>query len=110
MSIGSLRVMAKVSKPNMVTSEEARTIIDTLGPATNRQVYSSLKQVPVTVLSTPCSGYPGKCRRGTGSNFGGNPQWLFSRTLFCAEGYPGQTDLSPNRSGRLWERIDFSMG
>jgi hypothetical protein len=53
MSIGSLRVLAKVSKPNIVTSEEARTIIDTLGPAVNRQIYSSLKQVPVTFSVPP---------------------------------------------------------
>ena len=58
MSIGSLRVMAKVSKPNIVTSEEARTIIDTLGPATNRQVYTSLKQVPVTFSVPPAVDIP----------------------------------------------------
>ena len=52
-SIGSLRVMAKVSKPNIVTSEEARTILDTLGPAMNRQIYSSLNQVPVTFSVPP---------------------------------------------------------
>jgi hypothetical protein len=58
MSIGSLRVMAKVSQPNIVTSEEARTIVDTLGPAINRQIFSSLKEVPVTYSVSPAIDIP----------------------------------------------------
>jgi hypothetical protein len=58
MSIGSLRVSAKVSKPNIVTVEEARTILDTLGPAMNRQIYTSLKQVPVTFSVPPAIDIP----------------------------------------------------
>ncbi len=58
MSVGSLRVMAKVSQPNIVTSEEARSIVDTLGPAVNRQIFSSLKEVPVTYSVSPAIDVP----------------------------------------------------
>jgi hypothetical protein len=57
-SVGSLRVMAKVSAPNILTIEEARSILDTLGPAVNRQIYSSLKEVPVTYSVPPAVDIP----------------------------------------------------
>ncbi len=52
-SVGTLRIMAKVSNPAIVSAEEARTILDTLGPAVNSQVFSSLKQVPVAYSVPP---------------------------------------------------------
>jgi hypothetical protein len=58
MKVGSLRVMAKVSAPNILTSQEARSVLDTLGPATNRQIYSSLKEVPVTFSVSPAVDVP----------------------------------------------------
>ena len=58
MSVGSLRVLAKVSQPNIVTNEEARSIVDTLGPAVNRQIFSSLKEVPVTYSVSPAIDVP----------------------------------------------------
>ncbi len=57
-SVGPLRVMAKVSATNLVSSEEARAILDTLGPAVNRQVFSSLKEVPVTYSVPPAVDVP----------------------------------------------------
>lgn len=47
-NVGSLRVVAKVSSPDILSYEEARSILDTLGPAVNRQIFTSLKDVPVT--------------------------------------------------------------
>jgi hypothetical protein len=58
MSVGSLRLLAKVSDPNILSGEEARTILDTLGPAVNRQIYSSLKAVPVTYSVPPAVDVP----------------------------------------------------
>ena len=57
-SVGSLRVMAEVSAPNILSIEEARSVIDTLGPAVNRQIYTSLKQVPVTYSVPPAVDVP----------------------------------------------------
>ncbi len=48
LSIGPLRLMVNVSAPDMLTSQELIFIIDTLGPAMNRQIYSSMKEVPVS--------------------------------------------------------------
>ncbi len=56
--VGTLRVMAKVSSPTMLSSEEARAILDTLGPAVNSQIYSSLKQVPVAYSVSPAVDVP----------------------------------------------------
>lgn len=56
--VGALRVMAKVSSPVMLTSAEARAILDTLGPAVNSQIYSSLKQVPVAYSVSPAVEVP----------------------------------------------------
>jgi hypothetical protein len=58
LSIGSLRVLAKVSSLHIVSGEEARTIIDTLGPAMNRQIFSSLKDVSVTYSVSPAVDVP----------------------------------------------------
>jgi hypothetical protein len=56
--VGALRVRAKVSSPNILTSEEARSILDTMGPATNLQIFSSLKEVPVTYAMPPAVDIP----------------------------------------------------
>lgn len=58
MTIGSLRVMAKVTAPDIMTAEEARAVLDTMGPAVNRQVYSSLKEVPVSYMAPPAVEIP----------------------------------------------------
>ncbi len=58
LSIGTLRVLAKVTSLQLVTAEEARAIVDTLGPAMNRQVYSALKDVPVTYAVPPAVDVP----------------------------------------------------
>ena len=42
-SVGSLRVMAKVSDPYMLSGEEARAILNTLGPAVNQPDLLFLK-------------------------------------------------------------------
>jgi plastocyanin domain-containing protein len=41
-----------------MTSEEARAVLDTMGPAVNRQVYTSLKQVPVSFSVSPAVEIP----------------------------------------------------
>jgi len=57
-SVDSLRVMARVSAPGLMTYEEARAILDTLGPAVNRQTYSSLSDVPVSYSAPPAVEIP----------------------------------------------------
>jgi hypothetical protein len=58
MTIGPLRVTAKVSAPDILTSEEARAVLDTMGPAVNRAVYSSLKQIPISYSVSPAIEIP----------------------------------------------------
>ncbi|OGO31772.1 MAG: hypothetical protein A2136_03640 [Chloroflexi bacterium RBG_16_54_11] len=58
MKIGSLRLTARVSAPDILTSEEARSVLDTLGPAVNRQIYTSLKEVPLSYSAPPAVEVP----------------------------------------------------
>jgi hypothetical protein len=48
-----LRVVGKVSSPDLITSEEARFVLDTLGPATNQQIFTSVKEVPLAYSLPP---------------------------------------------------------
>src|SRR4030066_1142014 len=57
-SVGSPRVMAEVSAPNILSIEEARSVIDTLGPAVNRQIFTSFKDEPVTYSVPPAVDVP----------------------------------------------------
>jgi len=57
-SVDSLRVMVRVSTPGLMTYEEARAILDTLGPAVNRQTYSSLSEVPISYSAPPAVEIP----------------------------------------------------
>jgi hypothetical protein len=58
LSIGSMRLMLRVSSPTMLTIEQVRLIIDTLGPAMNSQIYSSMKEVPITFTVPPAVDVP----------------------------------------------------
>jgi hypothetical protein len=58
MTFGPLRVTARVSAPNILTSEEARAVLDTMGPAVNRQVFTSLKEVPASISVAPAVEIP----------------------------------------------------
>ena len=48
-SVGSVRVKVEFSTPNLLAYEEFQLVLDTLGPAANSQVYSSVEDVPLSV-------------------------------------------------------------
>jgi hypothetical protein len=48
LNVGSVRVRVEFSAPNLIYYEEMQLMLNTLGPATNRQVYSSMKDVPLS--------------------------------------------------------------
>jgi hypothetical protein len=54
----SLRIRGVVSNPTIMSSEEARTALDTLGPATNQQIFTSLDEVPVAYSLSPAVDIP----------------------------------------------------
>ena len=56
--IGSLHINVKISQPGILTAQELQFIFNTLGPAANRQVYSSIKDVPVTYSLPPAVEVP----------------------------------------------------
>jgi hypothetical protein len=56
--IGSLHINVKLSDANILTPTEMQFILDTLGPAANSQVYSSMKDVPVTYSLPPAVEVP----------------------------------------------------
>jgi hypothetical protein len=58
LSIGSLHVNVKLSEPGSLTAQELQFIFNTLGPAANTQVYSSMKDVPVTLSLPPAVAAP----------------------------------------------------
>jgi hypothetical protein len=58
LSIGSLHMIVKVSEPGILTAQELQFIFNTLGPAANSQVYSSMKEVPVSYSLPPAVAVP----------------------------------------------------
>jgi hypothetical protein len=54
----SLRVRAVASAPTVLNSDEARTVLDTLGPAMNQQIFTSLKEVPLAYALPPAVDVP----------------------------------------------------
>lgn len=46
--VGSVRVRVQFSVANLLSSAQLQLVLETLGPAVNSQVYSSVKDVPVT--------------------------------------------------------------
>jgi hypothetical protein len=58
LSIGALHIRVQISDPGLLTAQELQVIFNTLGPAANRQVYSSMKDVPVTFSLPPAVAVP----------------------------------------------------
>jgi hypothetical protein len=56
--LGSLHINVKLSDSNILTPTEMQFILDTLGPAANSQVFSSMKDVPVTYSLPPAVEVP----------------------------------------------------
>jgi hypothetical protein len=52
-SVAGLHVNVKLSVANLVSMQELQFILNTLGPAANQQVYSSLDDVPITYSLPP---------------------------------------------------------
>jgi hypothetical protein len=48
LNVGSVRVRVEFSTPNLIYYDEMQLMLNTLGPAANRQVYSSVKDVPLS--------------------------------------------------------------
>ncbi len=56
--VGRLRVAVKLSATNLLTYEQLRFVLDTLGPAANQQVFSRMAEVPVTFNLPPAVEIP----------------------------------------------------
>jgi hypothetical protein len=56
--IGALHINVKLSDTSILTPEEMQFILNTLGPATNSRVFSSMKDVPVTYSLPPAVEIP----------------------------------------------------
>jgi hypothetical protein len=57
-SIGTLRVAIKLSAMNLITYEQLSLVLDTLGPATNQQVFTKITEMPVTYNMPPAVAVP----------------------------------------------------
>jgi len=53
LNVGSVRVKVEFSTPNLLPYDQLQFILDTLGPAANRQVYSSIEDVPLSFSVPP---------------------------------------------------------
>jgi hypothetical protein len=53
LSVGTVRIKVEFSAPNLIYYEEMQWMLNTLGPATNRQVYSSIQDVPLSFSVPP---------------------------------------------------------
>jgi plastocyanin domain-containing protein len=58
MAVGSLRVLVRLSATNFLTREQMRSILDSLGPAINQQIFTSLDEVPITYNLPPSVDIP----------------------------------------------------
>jgi hypothetical protein len=56
--VGSLRVMAEISSPQLVTIDQLHAILNTLGPATNQQVFTQLGDIPNSSSLPPALNVP----------------------------------------------------
>jgi hypothetical protein len=55
LSVGTVRVKVEFSAPNLVYYNEMQLMLNTLGPATNRQVYVSIEDVPLSFSVPPAT-------------------------------------------------------
>lgn len=53
LTVGSVQVKVEFSTPNLIFYDEMQFMLQTLGPATNRQVYSSIEEVPLSFSVPP---------------------------------------------------------
>jgi hypothetical protein len=53
LSVGTVRVKVEFSAPNLIFYDEMQLMLNTLGPATNGQVYSSIQEVPLSFSVPP---------------------------------------------------------
>jgi hypothetical protein len=53
LDVGSVRVRVEFSAPNLLAYDQFQLVLGTLGPAANRQVYSSMEDVPLSFSVPP---------------------------------------------------------
>jgi hypothetical protein len=53
LSVGSVQIKVEFSTPNLIFYDEMQFMLQTLGPATNQQVYSSIEEVPLSFSVPP---------------------------------------------------------
>ncbi|HSA99065.1 MAG TPA: hypothetical protein VLE49_00330 [Anaerolineales bacterium] len=53
LNVGSVRIKVEFSTPNLIYRDEMQYLLQTLGPATNRQLYSSIEEVPLSFSVPP---------------------------------------------------------
>ena len=51
--VESVRVKVEFSTPNLLAYDQLQFVLDTLGPAANRQIYSSIEDVPLSFSVPP---------------------------------------------------------
>lgn len=57
-SVGLVRVSVQLSAVNLLSHDQLQFVLDTLGPAANRQVYTAMEQVPLTYSVSPAVDIP----------------------------------------------------
>ncbi len=57
-NVGAVRVRVQFSVANLLSSTQLQFVLDTLGPAINNQVYSSIKDVPISESVPPAVEIP----------------------------------------------------
>jgi hypothetical protein len=53
LNVGAVRVKVEFSTPNLLPYDQLQFVLDTLGPAANRQTYSSVEDVPLSFSVPP---------------------------------------------------------
>jgi hypothetical protein len=48
-AVGALHILVKTAVPGLVTAQQMQSVLHTLGPAANRQIYTSMKAIPAAV-------------------------------------------------------------
>ena len=57
-TVGRVRVRVDFSVPGVLSPDQMQFVLDTLGPAANRQIYSSMNEVPLTYSVPPAVDVP----------------------------------------------------
>jgi hypothetical protein len=53
LDIGRVRVSVRLSIPDLISAGQLQFVLDTLGPAANRQIYTKMAEVPASVSAPP---------------------------------------------------------